>query len=427
MQDATACPQSLFSARIAALSGIPAAPFRPRGSRQAVRSGPGGSPGRLPRERCRPTLFMTTLPPTAKPQLSSFITYSPGKPAAEVKKEFGLTDVLKLASNENACGMSPLAREAILEVLDGSYWYPDTNCTELVDKIARRNAVPSEWVICGNGAVELIYYVAQCFLNSHDEVVTGEPSFSAYTIASRIQDATIKAAPLVNYRYDLDGLRRKITGKTKLVFIANPNNPTGTHLTFGEIAAFARKLPPYVLLVLDEAYHDFVQDPDYRGTLRLLREGRNVLILRSLSKCLGLAGLRIGYAIGQPDTIRTIRQVQVPFHVNLLAQRAAHAGLDDLDHVTRTVQMVHREKELLYIGFGERGFEFARSETNFIWVKVDVDSRQLFEKMLQEGVIIRPGAGFGAPDHVRITIGLPDQNLRVLEVLTRAVTALEKV
>ncbi|MBI4866807.1 MAG: histidinol-phosphate transaminase [Candidatus Wallbacteria bacterium] len=360
--------------------------------------------------------------PTAKPHLESLRPYSPGKPAAEVERELGLTDVLKLASNENALGMSPLARAALESALEDSSIYPDTHCRQLVDEIARRNGLGPECVMFGNGAVELIYYLAQCFLAAGDEVVTSGTSFSAYTIASRIQDAVVRAAPLDGAGLDLGAMSRLVNEHTKLVFIANPNNPTGTILGVDELEAFARTLPEQVVLVLDEAYYDFVDDPRYRGSVSFVLEGWNVVVLRSLSKSLGLAGLRIGYAMARSDIIRTMRQVQVPFHVNVLAQRAALAGLDDDEHIARTLQLIREGKEYLYAALAAAGLQFTASETNFIWVDTGVDAARLFDEMMRGGVIVRPGTGFGAPRHIRVTIGLPEQNRRFMQVLLASIT-----
>lgn len=366
-------------------------------------------------------MFMPkSLPPNAKPHLASFLPYSPGKPAAEVERELGLTDVLKLASNENALGMSPLARAALEAAIAEGSTYPDTGCTELIAELARRNDLPASTVMAGNGAVELIYYLAQCFLSPGDEVVTARTTFSAYTIASRIQDAVVRVAPLDGYRFDLEAIRRLVTGRTRLVFVANPNNPTGTYLPFASIAALARLLPPYVVLVLDEAYFDFVADPAYHGSAGLVREGLNVVVLRSLSKSLGLAGLRIGYALAREETIRTLRQVQVPFHVNILAQRAALAGLADAEHLRRTLEMVRSGRDFLVAQLERTGLTAAPSEANFLWIRVGVDAQALFQKLLARGVIVRPGAGFGEPEHIRVTIGLPEQNRRFLDALGAA-------
>lgn len=359
--------------------------------------------------------------PTPRPCLASFTPYHPGKPVHEVQRELGLSDVIKLASNENALGASPAAKRAILESLDEISTYPDTACVSLRAELGEQLGVPLERIVVGNGAVELIYSLCQAYLSPGDEVVTGQPSFSAYYIAARIQDAQVIKVPLVEDKFDLDGLLAALTPRTRLVFVANPNNPTGTIRGVSEIRAFLAKVPPKVLVVLDEAYHEFVRDPAYSGCVDLVESHPNVVILRSLSKTIGIAGLRVGYGIARPEVVASLDQVQVPFHVNLLAQRAAIAALRDREFLVKTLAMLAEGKTYLYAQLDRLGLPYVRTEANFVYVNVRQSARDMFEKLLRQGVIVRPCDGFDAPQHIRVTIGLPDQNARFIRALEKAI------
>jgi histidinol-phosphate aminotransferase len=355
--------------------------------------------------------------PRGREHLSTFRPYHPGKPVAEVKREYGVADVVKLASNENALGASPMAKAAILASLDDVAYYPDTTCYSLRRALAAHLGTTDDRIVAGNGAVELIYALCTTYLGAGDEMVTGTPSFSAYTIASRIQDARVVAVPLVAHRFDLGGLARAIGPRTRLVFIANPNNPTGTIRTVRELASFLGDVPRSVLVVLDEAYHEFVTDPACAGSLGLVDRFANVTILRSLSKTIGIAGLRVGYGVARPEVVRALDQVQVPFHVNLLAQRAAIAALADRAFVERTLAMLAEGRAYLYRELQRLGLDAVPTHANFVFVDVGQDAAGLFERLLVHGVIVRPCDGFGAPRHIRVTIGLPHQNERFIRAL----------
>ena len=362
---------------------------------------------------------MSDLTPLPRPHLASFTAYHPGKPIHEVQRELGLTDVIKLASNENALGASPRAKMAILESLDEIATYPDTACVSLRQALSRQLDVKVENIVVGNGAVELIYYLCQSYLQPGDDVITGQPSFSAYYIASRIQDARVIKVPLTQHRFDLDGLLAALTPRTRLVFIANPNNPTGTIRTTAELRTFIGQVPENVLVILDEAYHEFVTDPAYQGAVRLVDEFPNVAVLRSLSKTIGIAGLRVGYGIARPEVVATLDQVQVPFHVNLLAQRAAAAAIEDSAFIERTLAMLAEGRRFLYRELERLGVEFVPTHANFVFVGVRCPAREMFERLLAQGVIVRPCDGFDAPEHIRVTIGLPEQNARFIRALER--------
>jgi histidinol-phosphate aminotransferase len=362
---------------------------------------------------------MSDLSPSSRPHLYSFSVYNPGKPVAEVKREFGLDNVLKLASNENLLGASPLARKAILASLDDIASYPDNGCHDLKHELAGKLGVGVDHIVIGNGTVELIYNLCQTYLEPNDEVLTGQPSFSAYYIAARIQNAAVVRIPLANHAFDLESMVPALSARTRLVFLANPNNPTGTIRGTDEIRSFIRQVPTDTLVVLDEAYYEFVTDPRYQGSLALLDEFPNLIILRSLSKTIGIAGLRVGFGIAHPAIVAALTQVQVPFHVNLLAQRAAAAAIHDRDFIDRTLAMLAEGKTYLYAELERLGLEYVRTEANFVYVNVRRSAQEVFGRLLTHGVIVRSCESFGSPTCLRVTIGLPEHNARFVRALER--------
>lgn len=360
---------------------------------------------------------MNDLPVGARPHLASFNVYHPGMGIAEVQRKYRVTEVLKLASNENMLGPSPRAVEALRASLSDINLYPDTACIALREALATKLGVSAGSFFVGNGAVEIIYHLCQIFLDPGDEIVTASPSFSAYPIGSRIQDAIVREVPLVEDCFDLPAMGRAVGPRTKLLFIANPNNPTGTIRPLKEVEDLLVTLPPRVIVVLDEAYSDFVLDPAYHGSLELIGKHPNLVVLRSLSKSLGIAGLRVGYAVASDPVIRALVQVQVPFHVNLLAQKAAIAALDDEDYHRRTLQYLEEGRAYLHGELHRLGVEPVPTHANFVWIRTALRSDLLFQRLVHRGVIVRPGENFGAPHHSRVTIGLPHHNQRFVQAL----------
>ena len=322
-----------------------------------------------------------------------------------------------MASNENLLGPSPRARQAILDNIDEISSYPDSSCRDLRAAIGARLDVDPDNLFVGNGAVEIIYALCQAFLERSDQVITGTPSFSAYTIGSQIQDARVIAVPLVEDRFDVDGLRAAVTDETKIVFVANPNNPTGSIIGIADIARLLKFLPASVILLLDEAYAEFVADPSYHGSIDLVGAHPNLVILRTLSKSMGIAGLRVGYCVASKPVINTLIQVQVPFHVNVLAQKAALAALDDDDHMAKTLAYLQEGKDYLYRELHRLRVSFVETHTNFLWIRTDVPADDLFQRLVAAGCIVRPGTGFGCPFHCRVTIGLAWHNERFIKAL----------
>lgn len=360
-----------------------------------------------------------------RPQIMLIKPYVPGKPAEEVERELGISGAVKLASNENPLGPSPLAMEAMQKTVAKVSFYPDGNCYYLKEALSRHWDMPPESFIIGNGSDEVIKLIAEAFLNEGEEAVVAHPSFSEYDFAVKIMGGITVQVPLKDYIHDLPAMAAAVTSETKLVFICNPNNPTGTMVGKNEVAALLDELPEHVITVLDEAYCEYVTDPSYGESLDFVREGRNVIVLRTFSKIYGLAGLRIGYGVARLSLIGSLLRVKEPFNVNMMAQTAALAALADTGHVEKSRQLNEEGKQYLAKEFERLGLFYTTTHANFIWVCVGVDCKQLFAKLLRRGVIVRTGDIFGAPDVIRVTIGTPDQNRRFICELA-AVLAGEK-
>lgn len=349
----------------------------------------------------------------ARGTLFNISPYVPGKPIEEVERELGISGVIKLASNENPLGPSPKAIAAMQANLDKVSNYPDSNCYYLKKELASYLGCGADNLIVGNGSDELLKLLAETFLNPGDEVICAEPSFSEYEFVARVMDARPVKVPLrSDFCHDLQAMAEHIGPRTKMVFICNPNNPTGTIISRQELAGFMDRVPDDVVVIIDEAYYEYVTDTSYPDSLELVKEGKKVVILRTFSKIFGLAGLRIGYGISTPEIISLVHVVREPFNVNLLAQEAARAALGDREHLQRSRELVLKGKERLYRLFEEMGLRYILTQANFVFVDTGRDSVQLFQKMLKEGVIIRSGDIFGYRSFIRVTVGTPEQNQR---------------
>ena len=364
---------------------------------------------------------MSTREQLVRPHVLALEPYVPGKPAEEVKRELGLDDVVKMASNENVFGPSPKALEAIRNAAESVYLYPDGSWYKLSRALAEKLDVPPEWIMVGSGSDELIHYLGVTFLDPGDEIVQGDPSFVQYKAASELNRATRRCVPLRDFTHDLVAMREAVNERTKLVFIATPNNPTGTINTKAEVEAFLADLPDGVLTVFDEAYKEYVQSPDYPETVDYVREDRNVIVLRTFSKAYGLAGLRVGYGIAPPEIIGYMQKVRAPFNVNSLAQEAALASLEDDEQVKRACELNEAGKHYLYEQFEAMGLSCVPSEANFVFVDVGRDCMEVFEALMKRGVIVR--GGFGPPTHLRVTIGRPEENERLVAALKEVLAA----
>lgn len=353
----------------------------------------------------------------ARREVTKLVPYVAGKPVEDVKRELGLTDVVKLASNENALGPSPKALAAMIEAAREGNIYPDSNAFRLKEALAAKYGVAANQIIIGDGSDELVSLIGQTFTNPGDEAVMPWPSFQTYPLPVDLMGGVSVKVPLRDGRVDIAEMRRLVSERTKLFFICNPNNPSGTILTKTEVEDVVRSLPDHVIVVVDEAYAEFVESPDYPDSLALLREGRNMIVLRTFSKAYGLAGLRVGYGITTPDIVDMMNRPRLAFNCNALAQAAAVAALGDADHIAASRRMNHDGKEYLYRELDRMGISYFRTEANFMFLDVGLDSREVFQRMQKRGVIVRPGNIFGYPTWQRVTIGTRDQNERFIAAL----------
>jgi histidinol-phosphate aminotransferase len=348
--------------------------------------------------------------------------YIPGKPIEEVQREYGLTDIIKMASNENPLGTSPLAVAAMIkEIQTNANRYPESLCTELASKLAMRLGVAPSQLFIDNGGDGVITMIGLTFINPGEQVITSELTFPAYENITTKMGGRMVAVPLnTDGGIDLDGFVKVITADTKLIFICNPNNPTGKIIRQDVLLPFIRRVPAHVMIVMDEAYFDFVDDPAYPQTVPLLARHPNLLILRTFSKILGLAGLRCGYAIGHEESIRMMLKAREPFPVNRIAQAGALAALDDQDFYTRTISNNLEGRRQYAEALTGMGLYFYPTQTNFVYVELGVDSEPVFRTMLADGVIVRPLGAMGRPQVMRISIGLPEENSRTIAALKKA-------
>ncbi|OGF54029.1 MAG: histidinol-phosphate transaminase, partial [Candidatus Firestonebacteria bacterium RifOxyC12_full_39_7] len=339
--------------------------------------------------------------------------YIPGKPVAEVQRELGISDVIKMASNENPLGASPKAVAAVKKAAEQVYFYPEGSCFELRKAVAEHLQIPADNLIFGNGSDELLLLISQVFLNPGDEVLQGDPklTFVEYKAVTTIADAKPVIVEMKDFGYDLKTMAEKFTNKTKIVFITNPNNPTGTMITKDELDEFFKKVPEDVIVVLDEAYYEYVGRADYPESVEYVKEGKNVIILRTFSKIYGLAGLRLGYGIARKELIELLGKARQPFNVNLLAQSAGIAALKDIKFVEESKHVNNEGKIWIGDALEAMGITFVRSEANFILFDVKVDAKPVTEALMKEGIIVRC---IGTGTTIRVTIGTMEQNRRFI-------------
>jgi histidinol-phosphate aminotransferase len=346
-----------------------------------------------------------------RPSLDDLVPYEPGKPVEEVQRELGLDRVVKLASNEGPFAPFPVALEAIERSLAEANRYPDGGCWRLRQALAERHGVRFEEVTVCAGADAVIGYVAYATLDPGDEVVTGWPSFPSYVLDPLKLGAVPIRVPLSGHHYDLDAVLDAITDRTKLVFIATPNNPTGTMTTRAELDDYFARVPEHVLTVLDQAYFEYIESPDYPDAIEeYAKAGARVLVLRTFSKIFGLAALRIGYGVGPPEVVATIGKVRRAFDVTQPAQEAALASLDDADEIRRRRDLNREARTLLLKALQQHGLQTADpAVANFVLADVGEDATALNDALLRRGVVVRPMGAFGAPTALRITVGTPEE------------------
>lgn len=347
--------------------------------------------------------------------------YLPGKPPEELERELGLTDVVKLASNENPLGPSANVLEAISSHLNGLSLYPDSGGYRLKLALSEKLGFSPEQVTLGNGSNDVLELIGRAYLNPADEVIYSEYAFVVYSLVTQATGARAVVTPAKNWGHDLDAMLASITDKTRIIFIANPNNPTGTWLKTAELETFLRQVPEQVLVVLDEAYTEYVEDPDFPDGLALQAEFPNLVVTRTFSKAYGLAGLRVGYAVSNTDIANILSRVRQPFNVNNLALIAAEHALKDTDYLQQTVHVNNTGMALYEQELPDLGLRYIPSAGNFITVDLERDAMPVYQAMLEQGVIVRPVANYGMPNHLRISIGLPEENQRCLEALAKMV------
>jgi histidinol-phosphate aminotransferase len=358
-----------------------------------------------------------------KSNLAAIQTYKPGRPIEEVVRELGLRgEVIKLASNENPIGPSPRAVRAMRKFLTESQLYPDDNCYYLKRELAKRLRVSEEELVIGNGSVEILPWITLAYLNPEENAVISKGAFIWFKIAIGHSGGRMIEVEMRNDTHDLEAMARAIDEKTKVVFIANPNNPTGTIVTRDEVERFMARVPPQVLVVMDEAYYEYIKSREYPDSFKYFRAGRNIIILRTFSKIHGLAGIRLGYGITQKPIAQNLLKMRISFNVNRLAQVAGIAALDDRRHIKQGIETNEAGKGFLYQAFDKLGLRYLPTYANFIFVDFNRDSKAVFEGLQRRGVIARTIKEYGFPTALRITIGTEKQNQK----LVRAIKAVLK-
>ncbi|MGH1449965.1 MAG: histidinol-phosphate transaminase [Pseudomonadaceae bacterium] len=358
----------------------------------------------------------------AQPGVQKLSPYVPGKPVEELAREFGLRpdDIVKLASNENPLGPSPMAIAAIESVLPDMTRYPDGNGFALKQALADRLAVSPSMITLGNGSNDILELITRAFVGPQHEVVFSEHAFAVYPIVTQAVGARAVVVPAKDWGHDLDAMADAITADTRLVFVANPNNPTGTWIERAELERFLARVPEQVIVVLDEAYTEYVETTDVPNGLDYLDRYPNLLVSRTFSKAYGLAALRVGYGICQPGIADAMNRVRQPFNVNSLAQAAAVATLSDDAYLAESRRINREGMAQLEAGFAALKLQWIPSRGNFIAVDVGRDAAPVFQALLRQGVIVRPVANYGMPNHLRVSIGLAEENQRFLDVLKQA-------
>lgn len=343
-------------------------------------------------------------------------SYVPGRPMEEVDRELGRRAV-KLASNENALGPSPRAVEAIQRVLANAHRYPEASGTYLREKLSAQCQIGMDHIVLGNGSTELIQLLCHIYLRPGKTGLTSQGTFVAFPLAVGAAGGKLVQVPLKDYTYDLEALAEHINDSVRMIYLANPNNPTGAIFTARAMDRFLARVPANVLVVLDEAYHEYVEEPDYTRSLDYVRAGRYFIALRTFSKVHGLAGLRIGYGLGHPEVVEAVNKVRSPFNVNSLALVAAQAALDDDRHVRRSLEMNRNGLAFFARELPRLGLRTVPSSANFIYCETGRSAEEDFRALLQRGVIVRPMGFMGLPNGLRITVGTEEENRTVVDAL----------
>ncbi|BCE02898.1 histidinol-phosphate transaminase [Marinicellulosiphila megalodicopiae] len=343
--------------------------------------------------------------------------YIPGKPVEELERELGIQNIVKLASNENPLGPSPKVIEAIRQALPELTRYPDGSAFRLKAKLAEQLNIKSSQITLGNGSNDVLELIARAFLNKNDEVIFSQHAFAVYPIVTQAVGAKAVVTPALNWGHDLDAMEAAITNKTKLIFIANPNNPTGTWLSKGELKAFLKQVPKHIIVVLDEAYAEYVNQENYPDGVRIHKRFENVIITRTFSKAYGLASLRVGYSISTSHIADFLNRVRQPFNVNSLALTAAEAALDDTDYLEKSIEANDSGKSQIKKALKEMNVNYISSMGNFLCVEFKGRAKFVNDELLKMGVIVRPIANYEMPDHLRVTIGTQQENEKFIQCI----------
>ena len=357
--------------------------------------------------------------------VKALLPYQPGKPIDELERELGLTNIVKLASNENPLGPSLLVKQAIEKSIDEVSLYPDGNGFALKQALANKHGITSEMITLGNGSNDVLDIIARVFLSEGREAIFSEYAFVVYAIATQAVNATArvaKAKPLGGddaYGHDLTTMAELLTDKTAVIFIANPNNPTGTWLDPAELETFIASVPKHIVVVLDEAYCEYLQPETAFDSMQWLAHYPNLIITRTFSKAYGLAGLRVGYAVSQPAVADLLNRIRQPFNVNSIALAAAEAALSDPAYIEQSRELNQQGLQQLADGFDRLGLAYIPSVGNFICVEVGDNSTDVYQGLLKQGVIVRPVAAYNMPRHLRVSVGLAEQNMALLEALEK--------
>jgi histidinol-phosphate aminotransferase len=356
----------------------------------------------------------------AVPGVQGLQPYQPGKPIEELERELGVRDIIKLASNENPLGPSPRALQALPSTLADLHRYPDGGAYELKRALATKLGADAAQVTVGNGSNDVLELIARSYVQPGDEVVFSEHAFAVYPLVTLAVGGRPVVVPARDYGHDLDAMAAAVTERTKVIFIANPNNPTGTWLRRDALEAFIHRVPPRVIVVLDEAYFEYVAEADYPNGLQWLAQFPNLVVARTFSKIYGLAGLRIGYGVSHPQVADVLNRVRQPFNVNSVALAAALAALDDDLHVQASAVLNRRGLQQIADGLRALGLPFIPSVANFVTVEVG-DGAAVYQSLLRMGVIVRPIGNYGLPRHLRVSVGLEPENARFLATLAKVI------
>lgn len=365
----------------------------------------------------------TPIEELVRPSVQRIVPYSPGKPTREVQEELGPIEVVKLASNENPLGPSPLAVKAMCEAAAEAHIYPDPVCAELTAALGEKWDTDREGILIGRGSDEIIHMLGLAFVGPGDEIIYADPPFALYPLTTDLMDGVSVRIPARDFTHDLEAFAEAITPRTRLIFVCNPYNPTGTIVTAEQVERFMGRVPDTCIVVFDEAYFEYVEAPQFPRSLDYVREGRRVAVLRTFSKIYGLAGLRIGYGMTTAEIAGPLRQVRPPFNVASLAEAAALASLRDPEHAVRSARVVSEGREYLYGEFRRLGLSYVPSEANFVFLDVGVDSRWAFDELMRRGVTVRTGDIFGYPTYLRVTVGTAEENARFVGALEEALRA----